>query len=91
MRLPVHYTYCDITLKINDILASNDLKHSPFSYYHEQSPLEIQSYIGIPLWVNDSLYGTIAFTSREARQELFTEREKTFMKRIARSAEYFLR
>lgn len=90
IRLPLYYSYCDITLKINDVLATHDMNSSPFSHYQEQSSLQFQSYIGIPLWVNNSLYGTIAFTSSHVRETIFTERDKNFMRGIARNAERIL-
>jgi GAF domain-containing protein len=90
MQFPLYRTYCDITVKISDVLASNDMSYAPFALYREKNPLEIESYIGIPLWSNNNLYGTIAFTASEAKLEDFDERDKNFMRSIARHIQSIL-
>lgn len=90
LQIPLYQTHCDFTLKINDVLAVHDMKQTIFVTYHAGNPLKIESYIGIPLWVNNSLYGTIAFVASETKTQAFTERDKNFMRSIARGAERIL-
>lgn len=90
LQFPLYQSYCNITLKINDVLASQDMSQLIFVHYREHSPLKIESYFGISLWVQNSLYGTIAFTASKPKTEHFTERDKNFLRSIAHSAERIL-
>jgi GAF domain-containing protein len=87
LQVPLYYTYCDLTLKINDVYA---VSQAPFANHPGQRMLKIESYIGAPIWVNDCLYGTIAFFGTSPRRENFNERDKNFLRGIVRSAAHVL-
>jgi GAF domain-containing protein len=90
LQFPIFYSYCDITLKVNDILAIDHMSHSPFISHDGHKLFKMESYIGIPIWVDGYLHGTLAFTSAAPRSELFNARDKTFLRGMARSAEHIL-
>lgn len=89
-QFSVYDTYCDITLQLNDVLATTHISRSPFSAYGEHKLFKMESYIGIPIWVKGCLYGTLAFTSAIPRTKAFNERDKTFLRGMAKSAERIL-
>lgn len=90
LQFSVYDTYCDFTLEINDILATTHISSSPFAACGEHRLFKMESYIGIPIWVNGCLYGTLSFTKLTPRIEAFNERDKTFLRGMAKSAERIL-
>jgi len=78
------YTYCNITLKQNQL---TDIPHMAISE-HLRHPcygvFSLESYIGMPIYLNNSLYGTLSFSSTEPREN-FADSEKTLVKEMAKA------
>lgn len=75
-------TYCDITLKHDRLI---DIPHMAISKHLHHPCYEVfnlESYIGIPLYLGGVLYGSLSFSSPNAR-EPFTEAEKAIVKEMA--------
>ncbi len=56
-------TYCSITIKENRLIAIPNFSKSKYSTSEAYKLLQLESYIGVPYWVNGEVRGTILFTS----------------------------
>lgn len=81
---PLGNTYCQLTVQQNDLLAIHDMRNSPYNGHPCYQAFKLESYIGIPLLVNDEVYGTINFSSSKCRNLPFDESEKEFMRLLGR-------
>jgi PAS domain S-box-containing protein len=56
-------TYCDITLKEDQLLSIHEMSASAYLKHPCYEKFNLESYIGIPYWVQGKRYGTISFGS----------------------------
>ena len=83
-------TYCKTTLEIDDILAIKDVTQSKYVGHPCHRDYNLVSYIGAPIRVNSKIYGTINFSSAEARELEYDAIDDEFMRLLARWAGSFL-
>lgn len=83
-------TYCNTTLKLDDVLAVTDVTKSGYVGHSCHKEFELISYIGMPIRVNSQIYGTISFSSPNARQLEYDEIDDSFMRLLARWVGSFL-
>ncbi|MDA3909353.1 MAG: diguanylate cyclase [Sulfurimonas sp.] len=83
-------TYCKTTLEIDDILAIQDVTTSKYVGHPCHRDFDLVSYIGAPIRVNAKVYGTINFSSPEARQLEYDSTDDEFMRLLAKWAGSFL-
>lgn len=83
-------TYCKTTLEIDDVLAIKDVTQSKYVGHPCHRDFNLVSYIGVPIRVNSKIYGTINFSSAEARKLEYNEIDDEFMRLLARWAGSFL-
>lgn len=65
-------TYSDIALKAKGAVAFEHIKHSAINKHRAYLELKLESYIGIPVKVNNKIFGTLNFSSLEPHTESFT-------------------
>ncbi len=65
-------TYSDIALKSKGAVAFEHIKHSAINKHPAYLELKLESYIGIPVKVNNKLFGTLNFSSLDPHTESFT-------------------
>lgn len=76
------HSYCSISLTANDLLAISHTR-LPKKQRHPCSGLfNIESYVGLPIYVYDELYGTLNFSGCEPRSEPFTKQDKDFIRML---------
>ncbi len=83
-------TYCKTTLEIDDVLAITDVTKSKYIGHPCHRDFNLVSYIGAPIRVNSTVYGTINFSSTQARCLEYDKIDDEFMKLLARWAGSFL-
>ena len=84
-QLPLQQTPCGITLADGDVVAVQRFTDSEFANHPAHTVLQLQSYIGVPLWVEGDVYGTVSFSSGSAaRATPFDAQDKDFMRLLAR-------
>ncbi|OIP57261.1 MAG: diguanylate cyclase [Helicobacteraceae bacterium CG2_30_36_10] len=83
-------TYCKTTLEIDDVLAITDVTTSKYVGHPCHRDFNLVSYIGAPIRVNSQVYGTINFSSAQARHLEYDKIDNEFMKLLARWAGSFL-
>ncbi len=77
-------TYCDITLKLNDVLAISKMGSSSHSRHPCYRVFQLESYVGAPVYVDDQVYGTVNFSGPEAYERAFDDNDREFMRLLAR-------
>lgn len=73
-------TYCSITLQSDDVVAINNMKESKFNRHPCYAAFSLESYIGIPIIIDDDVYGTINFSSSKPKKEGFKEYDYMLIK-----------
>ncbi|EGN76185.1 PAS domain S-box/PAS domain S-box/PAS domain S-box [Idiomarina sp. A28L] len=77
-------TYCDITLNANDVITIDEMKSSEYRGHPCYQSFTLESYIGVPLYVEGKRFGTLSFSSTTSRENSFRETEKQFIRLMAR-------
>ena len=78
--LDITDTYCSLVYDADGPVSfhtSDDGGVKDHPVYREQG---IESYIGVPVWVDGQRYGTLNFSQSEARQDPFTDGEESFVR-----------
>jgi GAF domain-containing protein len=89
MQYSLNKTYCQITLKHQDILAIPHASDSGYANHPSLARFGVEAYFGMPLVVNGRCFGTIAFIKSQPT-EAFSEGEKLLLRQLARKAESIL-
>ncbi|WP_299693523.1 sensor domain-containing diguanylate cyclase [uncultured Vibrio sp.] len=79
-----HSTYCEITCKsIAPICIEHCGKHDKYATHPAYKSFGLESYIGIPIFVDQKLYGTLNFSSPKPYHRKFKEFDVDVMKLMA--------
>ncbi|NQV42535.1 MAG: PAS domain S-box protein [Candidatus Marinimicrobia bacterium] len=73
-------TYCSIALIAKDIVAIDEMKSSEFVSHPCYKAFNLESYIGVPITVNDKSYGTLNFSRSKPRDIPFTVSDQDFVR-----------
>ena len=65
MSLPINTSPCQLIIKTREPQCIMDLRVSPWGETPGVANLELASYIGAPVYLDDELYGTLCFHSRQ--------------------------
>ncbi len=81
---PLSQTYCSLVLAAKDVVAEDNIPNSPLVESTAFNHSEQESYIGVPLWIDGELYGTLAFSSHKSRKHEYDRLDKDFVRLLAR-------
>ena len=87
---PLSESYCRKTLQKRSFLAVQDAVAEGWEGDPAYDRFNLGTYIGSQILVERELYGTFCFAASTARDEPFTERERTFVELMTRWARYEL-
>lgn len=73
-------TYCDITVKKDDVVAISAMSVSEYSAHVCYSKFGLESYIGVPIKINGELFGTLTFLAPEPHRPEFSESDRDFVR-----------
>ena len=76
-------TYCKITIKSRSPMGFAYAKETQIAEHPAYKALQLEAYLGAPVYLDSKPYGTINFTSIEPREEEFSDGEKQFVSMIA--------
>ncbi len=76
-------TYCVHTFGANEVKSWHNVAMSEIAHHPCYQKFGLNAYIGTTIYVNGVAYGTLNFTSIEARIDAFADREKSFVNLIA--------
>ncbi len=81
---PLAKTYCSLTMSRRDVVAEDDIPASEYRQHPAYLLTQIESYIGVPLWINGEIYGTLCFNSRKTRHHQYDSLDQDFVRLLAR-------
>ena len=84
---PFGQTYCSMTIARNDVLAIDDMGHSPHMGHPCYQAFQLEAYIGAPIRLDGEIYGTVNFSSPHPYRRPFDEGDKEFVQLLARWVE----
>jgi diguanylate cyclase (GGDEF)-like protein/PAS domain S-box-containing protein len=91
LELNLADTYCEAVIKFKRTMACSHIKEIlETGEYQIYQNLGIESYIGTPIFVNNKIYGTLSFCSRDMRHKNFASQEKEIIELMAQSLGKFL-
>lgn len=76
-------TYCAITLQANDVVSIDDMRTSAYSEHPCYEAFRLESYLGAPIRVDGELYGTLNFSSPDARPRRWLETDRDLVRLLA--------
>ncbi|MDH5217602.1 MAG: GAF domain-containing protein, partial [Gammaproteobacteria bacterium] len=80
--LPLAHTYCDIPYRTEKPIAIHHASHSEYRNHPGYHRSDMETYIAVPIWVNNIKYGTVSFSGKQPRLP-FDEPEIDIVKLIA--------
>ncbi|WP_299820477.1 diguanylate cyclase [uncultured Roseibium sp.] len=83
VTFPLGDTYCALTLKANEPLATVNAAQSEFAEHPCYKLFELETYIGAPLIVDGVPYGTINFSAPSPRKRDFTAADIQIVRQFA--------
>lgn len=76
--------YCSLTVAHRDVIAEDYIPASEYRNHPAYLLTQVESYIGVPLWINDRIYGTLCFFARKTRHHQFDSLDRDFVRLLAR-------
>ncbi len=73
-------TYCDLTLASNDVVAIEHMGRSEYKDHPCYKAFGLEAYIGIPVYVDGAVYGTLSFSSAAPKATPFSEEDRNFIR-----------
>ncbi|TWC32790.1 PAS domain S-box-containing protein [Pseudomonas sp. SJZ079] len=83
-HFPLGHTYCSITQQSDNVLAIERMAQSAHAGHPCYAEFALETYIGIGIWVAGRRFGTLNFSSAEAREQPFDEADHEFLRLFAR-------
>jgi PAS domain S-box-containing protein len=83
-RFKLADTYCSLVYDDDQELAIEEMRTSQYHAHPCYQLFQLESYIGMRLVVDGKPYGTVNFSSSQARQTPFDSSERTFVRLLAR-------
>lgn len=77
-------TYCALTIEEQDVVAIEHMAKSSYVGHPCYESFGLESYIGVPVFVEGKPYGTLNFSSTSIRKQVFTEADKNFVRLTGR-------
>jgi signal transduction histidine kinase len=72
-------TYCSITYENNRVIDLNQVGTSKYKGHPCYVNTQLEAYIGVPIFVNGKIYGTLNFSSSSPRKVLFNQFDRDFL------------
>ncbi|HCS21835.1 MAG TPA: hypothetical protein DIW47_14970 [Bacteroidetes bacterium] len=79
-RSDVATSYTNLLIRENRILAIDDMENSPYAKSRAFKKYQKRSFIGILIYVNDELFGSLNFFSEDKRNIPFSDGEISFLR-----------
>ncbi|MFC6670168.1 GAF domain-containing protein [Marinobacterium aestuariivivens] len=77
-------TYCSMVLASGDVIAIDHMSQSEYAGHPCFDAFRLECYIGVPVWVNGELYGTLNFSSSKPYERHFDASDLEFMRLLGR-------
>ncbi len=81
---PIQNTFCHLVMQKNDVFTLQHVSQSPHQNHPCHTMLQLESYIGVPLQVHGTRYGSLGFAGLQPRNTPFQAAERDFVELLAR-------
>ncbi|GGY81970.1 hypothetical protein GCM10011613_28340 [Cellvibrio zantedeschiae] len=81
---PLSNYFCEMTLRNKDIFCCDEISNSEYASHYAHKENKIDTYIGVPIWLQGKIYGVLSFDSERSRHQSYDELDRDFMRLFAR-------
>ncbi len=81
---PLSNYFCEMTMLAQDIFCCDEISHSDYANHYASKYRHIDTYIGVPIWLQGKIYGVLSFDSVHSRYQIYDELDRDFMRLLAR-------
>ena len=81
---PLSNYFCEFTLRNQDVFSCDEISKSEYSTHYAIKHIQVDTYIGVPIWLQGKIYGTLSFDSEYSRHQIYDDLDKDFMRLLAR-------
>lgn len=81
---PLSNYFCEMTLRNQDIFCCDEISLSQYSNHYAYTQGKVDTYIGVPIWLQGKVYGVLSFDSECSRHQNYDDLDKDFMRLLAR-------
>jgi len=75
MTFPLSDSFCSVTLEAGFPVSIEQVKNSAYASHPAYRAFGLEAYVGVPIMIEDRVYGTLSFSSAERRERHFSELE----------------
>jgi|GEM_PF-6619677 len=83
-------TFSQVTLENGKVVSIDNSKTSDYKDHPFFKSSGVKVYIGVPLWINDEIFGTLSFYSRTEKKKAFTQADGDFVQYLGKWISNFL-
>ena len=80
---PIEHTICQFVIAKQDVLAEHNISVEKLNKYNVKAPFNFGAYIGLPLYIDGQLHGTLFFASKEPQKYEFSNRDAGYLKMLS--------
>lgn len=81
---PLSNYFCEFTLRQQDVFACEEISRSEYAHHYAIKHMKVDTYIGVPIWLQGKIYGVLSFDSERSRYQAYDDLDKDFMRLLAR-------
>ena len=81
---PLSNYFCEFTLRNQDVFACEEISRSEYANHYASKHINVDTYIGVPIWLQGKVYGVLSFDSERSRYQAYDDLDKDFMRLLAR-------
>lgn len=81
---PLSNYFCETTLLNKDVFCCDGISQSEYANHYACKVNKIDTYIGVPIWLQGDIYGVLSFDSEHSRHQEYDDLDKDFMRLLAR-------
>ena len=81
---PLSNYFCETTLLNKDVFCCDEISQSEYANHYACKMHKVDTYIGVPIWLQGTIYGVLSFESEHSRHQGYDDLDKDFMRLLAR-------
>ena len=81
---PLSNYFCETTLLNKDVFCCDEISQSEYANHYACKVNKVDTYIGVPIWLQSNIYGVLSFDSEHSRHQGYDDLDKDFMRLLAR-------
>ena len=81
---PLSNYFCEFALNDQDVFSVDEISKSEYVNHYAVDHMKVDTYIGVPIWLQGKIYGTLSFDSEHSRHQPYDDLDKDFMRLLSR-------